>query len=121
MGWSEEAGFFEELRVQVVDLRDDEHEIEGVLRVSCYRKPERGRSWDRKGEYQWEEDMEGLEGLQRGGGGRAEREAGRAGANENVCAATCGGAKDGGAAGAEGGSFKGQSGGVCRRCGCSSC
>ena len=42
----------------------------------------------------------------RGGDGRAEREAGRAGADDNVCAAACGGSEDGGAAGADGGSVR---------------
>ena len=56
IGWSGEAGLFEELRVQVVDDRQEE---ERVLRVPCCRKPEGGEVWG------GEEDMEGLEGLLR--------------------------------------------------------
>ena len=60
IGWSEEAGFFEELRVQVVVYAGEtEEESERVLRVPCCRKPEGGESWGSK------EDSAGLEGILR--------------------------------------------------------
>ena len=54
IGWSGEAGFFEELRVQVSRWNEEAKE-----RVPCCRKPEGGESWGSK------EDIEGLEGLLR--------------------------------------------------------